>query len=184
MTAWCMTTILLCDAYVVCLCGTHIYPLTSNSLDSGLDTGYIDVWEHFGGGRHVDADWSPIFEDLYSPELGNPLRCRGSACVEVMTTLHGNACLSGRRRGLRLLMVVTVDQFMTTMVSIQLSLAIQDETPYDSLPHSPPPLGLTVPRAPPYLLHGHSEVASPAVVHTTVLEDTYACMDRIERSCG
>ena len=33
-------------------------------------TGYINVWEHSGGGRHVDADWSPIFEDLYSPELG------------------------------------------------------------------------------------------------------------------
>ena len=32
--------------------------------------GYIDVWEHSGGNRHTDADWSPIFEDLYSLELG------------------------------------------------------------------------------------------------------------------
>ena len=32
--ACCMTTLLLCDARVVCLCGTHIYPLTSNSLVS------------------------------------------------------------------------------------------------------------------------------------------------------
>ena len=32
--------------------------------------GYIYVWEHFGGGRHTNADWSPIFEDLYSLELG------------------------------------------------------------------------------------------------------------------
>ena len=39
-------------------------------------------------------------------------------------------------------------------------LVVQDETPYDSLP--------------PYLLHGHSEVASPVVVHTKVLEDTHA----------
>ena len=31
--------------------------------------GYIDVWEHSGGGQHVDANWSLIFEDLYSPEL-------------------------------------------------------------------------------------------------------------------
>ena len=31
MIVWCMI-ILLCDACVVCLCGTHIYPLTSNSL--------------------------------------------------------------------------------------------------------------------------------------------------------
>ena len=32
--------------------------------------GYIYVWEHSGEGRHIDADWSPIFEDLYSLELG------------------------------------------------------------------------------------------------------------------
>ena len=32
--------------------------------------GYIDVWEHSGGGRHIDTDWSSIFEDLYSLELG------------------------------------------------------------------------------------------------------------------
>ena len=31
--------------------------------------GYIYVWEHSGGVRHIDADWSPNFEDLYSPEL-------------------------------------------------------------------------------------------------------------------
>ena len=31
---------------------------------------YIDVWEHSRGGRHTNADWSPIFEDLYSLELG------------------------------------------------------------------------------------------------------------------
>ena len=32
--------------------------------------GYIDVWEHSGGVGHIDADQSPIFEDLYSLELG------------------------------------------------------------------------------------------------------------------
>ena len=31
--------------------------------------GYIYVQEHFGGGQHIDADWSPTFEDLYSLEL-------------------------------------------------------------------------------------------------------------------
>ena len=31
--------------------------------------GHIYVWEHFEGGQHIDADWSPIFEDLYSLEL-------------------------------------------------------------------------------------------------------------------
>ena len=34
MTAWCMTATLLCDACISCLCGTHIYPLTPNSLVS------------------------------------------------------------------------------------------------------------------------------------------------------
>ena len=29
---------------------------------------YIYVCEHFGGGRHIDADWSLVFEDLYSPK--------------------------------------------------------------------------------------------------------------------
>ena len=32
--------------------------------------GSIDVWEHSGGGRHIDTDWSLIFEDLYDLELG------------------------------------------------------------------------------------------------------------------
>ena len=26
--------------------------------------GYIYVWENFGGGRHIDAEWSPI-QDTY-----------------------------------------------------------------------------------------------------------------------
>ena len=43
-------------------------------------------------------------------------------------------------------------------------LVVQDEMPYDSLPPPPLPLGPTMPWAPPYLLHGHSEVASPVVV--------------------
>ena len=30
---------------------------------------YIDVWEHFGGGRHINVDWTPISKDLYSPKL-------------------------------------------------------------------------------------------------------------------
>ena len=34
MTAWCITTLPLCDASIACLCGTHIYPFTSNSLVS------------------------------------------------------------------------------------------------------------------------------------------------------
>ena len=38
-----------------------------------------------------------------------------------------------------------------------------------------------MPRASPYVLHGHSEIALPAVVQTTVADDTHARMDRIEQ---
>ena len=31
--------------------------------------GYIYVREHSGGSRHIDVDWSPIFEDLFNLEL-------------------------------------------------------------------------------------------------------------------
>ena len=90
----------------------------------------------------------------------------------------------------------TIDQFTTVLASIQEASAslkqeidsqqsrqfvVQDETPHDSLPPPPPLLGPTVPQTPPYLLHGHSEVFPPAVVQTTILEDTHACMDRIKQ---
>ena len=44
-----------------------IVSLTELVVRSRVKRRAIDVWEHFGGGRHIDADWSPIFEDLYSP---------------------------------------------------------------------------------------------------------------------
>ena len=52
--------------------------------------------------------------------------------------------------------------------------------PYDSLPPPLLPFVPIVSQAPPYILHGHSKVAPFAVVQTIVLEDTHACMDRIE----
>ena len=58
---------------------------------------------------------------------------------------------------------------------------VQDETLHDSLPPSPPPPVLIVPHASPYVLHEHSEVALPATVHTTVIDDAHARMDRIEQ---
>lgn len=42
MIAWCMTALLLCNACVVCLCGTHIYPLISKSLVS-VDLVFLDL---------------------------------------------------------------------------------------------------------------------------------------------
>ena len=50
---------------------------------------------------------------------------------------------------------------------------------HDSL-LQPPPLNQTVPHASPYLLHGQSKVVPLIAVHTTIPEDTHACMDRIE----
>ena len=43
MTAWCMTALLLCDACIACLRGTHIYSLTSNSLVS-VDLVFLDLY--------------------------------------------------------------------------------------------------------------------------------------------
>ena len=60
-------------------------------------------------------------------------------------------------------------------------LIVQDETLHDSLPQPPPPPVPMVPQASPYVLHGHSEVAPPAVVPTTVTDDAHARMDRIEQ---
>ena len=31
--------------------------------------GYMYVYEHYGGGQHIDTNWSPIFEDLYKTKL-------------------------------------------------------------------------------------------------------------------
>ncbi|RVW42650.1 hypothetical protein VitviT2T_004321 [Vitis vinifera] len=93
---------------------------------------------------------------------------------------------------------VTVDQLTTVMASIQKALAslrqeigsqqsrllvVHTETPYDSLPPPPPPVSI-VPQASSYLLHGHSEIAPPVVVQTTVIDDTHARMDRIEQHIG
>ena len=75
--------------------------------------------------------------------------------------------------------VVTIDQFTAAMASIQEALAslrqeigsqqsrppiVQDETLHDSLPPLPSSPIPTGPQASPYPLHGHSEVAPPAVV--------------------
>ncbi|KAL6349660.1 hypothetical protein AAG906_041067 [Vitis piasezkii] len=61
------------------------------------------------------------------------------------------------------------------------SMDQQDETLHDSLPQPPPPPVPTVPQASPYVLHGHSEVAPPVVVPTTVTDDAHARMDRLEQ---
>ena len=89
-----------------------------------------------------------------------------------------------------------MDQFTAAMASMQEALArlrqeigsqqsrppiVQDETFHDSLPQPPPPPVPTVPQASPYVFHGHSEVAPPAVVPTIVIDDAQARMDRIKQ---
>ena len=39
----------------------------------------------------VHSSWPLSVESLKGFTIGNPLGCQGSACVEVMTTLHGSA---------------------------------------------------------------------------------------------
>ena len=48
---------------------------------------YIYVLEHFGGGQHIDVDWSPIFEELYSLELD--LRILYDQCAFFVLSLLG-----------------------------------------------------------------------------------------------
>ncbi|RVW77176.1 hypothetical protein CK203_054265 [Vitis vinifera] len=122
--------------------------------------GYINVWEHSGGGRHVDTDWSSIFEDLYSLELGNPLGCRGSACVEVMTTLHGSA--SSLRRSAE------------GCVSLE-GLVLHSQCGFTILVHDRHLASIQE-----ALASLRQEIDSQQIVQTTVLEDTHAYMDRIE----
>ena len=43
--------------------------------------GYIYVWEHYGGGQHIDAAWSLIFEDLYSPKLDFMDTCASTVVI-------------------------------------------------------------------------------------------------------
>ena len=45
MTVYYMTSLLLCDACIACLCGTHIYPFISNSLVS-IDLVSLDLVFH------------------------------------------------------------------------------------------------------------------------------------------
>ncbi|RVW66403.1 hypothetical protein CK203_065265 [Vitis vinifera] len=96
-----MQSVLQCLAAQVRIHFHFGYPLFQR-LGVGSSDGLYRCTEHSGGERHFDVDWSPIIEDLKPPGM------RGSACVEVMTTLHGSApslrrraegCVPPRSRG-------------------------------------------------------------------------------------
>ncbi|KAL6312324.1 hypothetical protein AAG906_007997 [Vitis piasezkii] len=93
--------------------------------------------------------------------IGNPLGCRGSACVEVMTTLYRSA-LSLRRH---VEGCVPREGVLIHSVWIQLLGSYQ-----------------SAPQAIPFTLHNQIEVAPPPVkVPTPTLEDSHARMDRLEQ---
>ncbi|RVW82086.1 hypothetical protein CK203_052462 [Vitis vinifera] len=120
-----MTALPLHDCMALVYVGRTSIPLPPTLLVSVIPfIPVLTIASHSGGAQHTDVDWSPIIEDLYSPKLGfsdaptplivhsslllsveslrgltqgNPLGCRGSACMEVMTTLHGSASSLRRR---------------------------------------------------------------------------------------
>ncbi|RVW23611.1 hypothetical protein CK203_095822 [Vitis vinifera] len=139
----------------------------------GLATGYIDVREHSGGDRNIDVDWSPIIEDLYSPELGNPLGCRGSACVDVMTTLHGSAPSLRRRAEGCILSEGMIPSIRDLLKSTHIHLE----------PPSPRRGLFVVPVLVqcPGLSGIEAAVIPPIVTPVTIIEDPHSHMDRLEQ---
>ncbi|RVW82796.1 hypothetical protein CK203_051207 [Vitis vinifera] len=123
--------------------------------------------------------------------LRNPLGTRGSACVEVMTTLHGSTPSLGgvqrvayRRRidqsirpvrpeirsGDMDSQIVTVDQFAAAMASIQEAIASLGQRIDGTGPTGPSSGGYPTEVAPP-----------PAIVPTPISEDPHARMDKLEQ---
>ena len=93
--------------------------------------------------------------------------------------------------------IVTVDQFVATMASIQEAIASlgqmideqqsqqvppQDGAQYDPTIPPPPPPSLSAPQAIPFTLHSQTKVPPPPVtVPTPTLEDLHSRMDRLEQ---
>ena len=92
--------------------------------------------------------------------------------------------------------IVTVDQFVATMASIQEAIAslgrridgqqaqqvpLQDSAQYDPTVPPPPPPNQSAPQAIHFTLHSRTEVAPPPVIALTpTSEDPHAHMDRLE----
>ncbi|RVW88953.1 Retrovirus-related Pol polyprotein from transposon 17.6 [Vitis vinifera] len=140
--------------------------------------------------------------------LRNPLGTRGSACVEVMTTLHGSTpSLWRRAEGC----VPPEGEFIVTSLDSPLWIRVggrltrvsdqldqrSDQGDMDSqivtVDHSggysfdatvppPPPHSQPAPQTIPFTLHSQTEVAPPpAIVPTPISEDPHARMDKLEQ---
>ena len=93
--------------------------------------------------------------------------------------------------------IVTVDQFVEAMSSIQEAIASlgrringqqvqqvppQDDAQYDPIVPPPPPPSQSAPQAMPLTLHSQTKVAPPPVtMPTPTSEDPHARMDRLEQ---
>ncbi|RVW67075.1 hypothetical protein CK203_063743 [Vitis vinifera] len=131
--------------------------------------------------------------------LGNPLGTRGSACVEVMTTLHGSTPSPWRRaegcvppegvffwcpvwirlRGLEL----EAGGYSRPWTEIDGQQAPpQDGAQYDSTAPPPPPFSQSVPHPTPYVLYSQTDATPlPVVAPIQASEDAHARMDRLEQ---
>ena len=75
-------------------------------------------------------------------------------------------------------MDLSVDQFTTTMASVQEVINSLSQRPNNQQGINPPPLpGPLVPQASPFMPHGQFEVAPPIITQTIVFEDVHAHMD-------
>ena len=77
---------------------------------------------------------------------------------------------------------IIVDQFTTTMVSIQEVIdSLNQKLDTQQGIHQSPPPGPSMPHASSFMLHGQSRLAPPVIAQTTVSEDVHALMDHLEQ---
>ncbi|RVW34700.1 hypothetical protein CK203_107117 [Vitis vinifera] len=119
-----------------------------------------------------------VHRDQYEFEYGRTVRLHLDALLDQIFIHSLDTPLWVRVEG-RLVRKASIQEALASLrqeIGSQQSrpFIVQDETLHDSLPQPPPPPVPMVPQASPYVLHGHSEVAPPAVVPTTVTDDAHA----------
>ncbi|RVW68221.1 hypothetical protein CK203_064507 [Vitis vinifera] len=139
--------------------------------------------------------------------LGNPLGKQGSACVDVMTTLHGSTPSLGRHvegyilpKEMSWLQLGSVTLSIVSFWSVFVpnldspswtrvrgrqqtqQILPHDSAQYDHAVPPPPSLSQWVPQPTSYVLHSQIDVIPPPVVALIpALEDVHAHMDRLEQ---
>ncbi|RVW19820.1 hypothetical protein CK203_115346 [Vitis vinifera] len=130
--------------------------------------------------------------------LGNPLGKQGSACVDVMTTLHGSTPFLGRHvegyimpevRSYRATLVQRLIQCFYVYMSVFVHnldspswTRVRGSAQYDHAVPLPPSLSQSVPQPASYVLHSQIDVIPPPIVAPIpASEDVHAHMDRLEQ---